>query len=121
MLTILHPFEELGQRFGRYKEKQQAFREDQPSDQGDYHWQRLAMTRAKDSLHLVVPHRFFTHGQNAQGDRHVYASRTRFIPAALTQHFECVTWPLATAAAGTRREAEDVRVDVGAKMRSMWR
>ena len=42
MLTILHPFEELGQRFGRYKEKQQAFREDQPSDQGDYHWQRPA-------------------------------------------------------------------------------
>jgi DNA helicase-2/ATP-dependent DNA helicase PcrA len=81
----------------------------------------VAMTRAKDSLHLVVPHRFFTHGQNAQGDRHVYASRTRFIPAALTQHFECVTWPLATAAAGGRNDAREVRVDVGAKMRSMWR
>jgi hypothetical protein len=26
--------------------------------------------------------RFFTHGQRAQGDRHVYASRTRFIPEA---------------------------------------
>jgi DNA helicase-2/ATP-dependent DNA helicase PcrA len=81
----------------------------------------VAMTRAKDSLHLIVPHRFFTHGQNVQGDRHVYASRTRFIPAALTQHFESVTWPLATAAAGMRRDAKDVRVDVGAKMRSMWR
>jgi DNA helicase II / ATP-dependent DNA helicase PcrA len=34
----------------------------------------VAMTRARDSLHLVVPQRFFTHGQNAQGDRHVYAS-----------------------------------------------
>ena len=41
----------------------------------------VAMTRAKDNLHLVVPQRFFTHGQNAQGDRHVYASRTRFIPS----------------------------------------
>jgi DNA helicase-2/ATP-dependent DNA helicase PcrA len=81
----------------------------------------VAMTRAKDSLHLVVPHRFFTHGQNAQGDRHVYASRTRFIPAALTQHFECVTWPLATALAGRRQDAREVRVDIGAKMRSMWR
>ena len=27
----------------------------------------VAMTRAKDNLHLVVPQRFFTHGQNAQG------------------------------------------------------
>ena len=40
----------------------------------------VAMTRAKDDLHLLVPQRFFTHGQNAQGDRHVYAARTRFIP-----------------------------------------
>src|ERR1700726_2052354 len=37
----------------------------------------VAMTRAKDDQHLMVPQRFFTHGQNAQGDRHVYASRTR--------------------------------------------
>jgi len=43
----------------------------------------VAMTRAKDSLHLIVPQRFFAQGQNSQGDRHVYASRTRFIPATL--------------------------------------
>ena len=43
----------------------------------------VAMTRAKDDLHLIVPQRFFTHGQNPQGDRHVYASRTRFIPEGL--------------------------------------
>ena len=42
----------------------------------------VAMTRAKDSLHLVTPQRFYVHGQAARGDRHVYASRTRFIPAA---------------------------------------
>jgi hypothetical protein len=40
----------------------------------------VAMTRAKDSLHLVMPQRFFVHGRHAQGDRHLYASRTRFIP-----------------------------------------
>ena len=31
----------------------------------------VAMTRAKDRLHLIVPQRFFTHGQHARGDRHV--------------------------------------------------
>jgi DNA helicase II / ATP-dependent DNA helicase PcrA len=81
----------------------------------------VAMTRAKDTLHLVVPHRFFTHGQNVQGDRHVYASRTRFIPAALMQHFECMTWPPAAVAAGGRQDVRHVRVDVSAKMRGMWR
>ena len=34
----------------------------------------VAMTRAKDNLHLITPHRFFTHGQPSLGDRHVYAS-----------------------------------------------
>ena len=62
----------------------------------------VAMTRAKDDLHLVVPQRFFTHGQNAHGDRHVYASRTRFIPNALLKHFEAASWPLVTAGPGAR-------------------
>ncbi len=53
----------------------------------------VAMTRAKDILSLLMPQRFFTHGQNVQGDRHVCASRTRFTPKALLQHFECATWP----------------------------
>ncbi len=80
----------------------------------------VAMTRAKDDLHLVVPQRFFTHGQNAQGDRHVYASRTRFIPERLLGLFERTSWPPATAAAA-RAASQGVRLDVGARMRGMWR
>jgi DNA helicase-2/ATP-dependent DNA helicase PcrA len=79
------------------------------------------MTRAKDNLDLITPHRFFTHGQNAQGDRHVYASRTRFIPPALLHLFEMSAWPLATATSHGRLETRQVRVDVGARMRGMWR
>lgn len=81
----------------------------------------VAMTRARDNLDLVVPQRFFTHGQNAQGDRHVYASRTRFIPATLLQFFEVVGWPQAKANSGASHQARQVRVDVGARMRGMWR
>jgi DNA helicase-2/ATP-dependent DNA helicase PcrA len=80
----------------------------------------VAMTRAKDDLHLVVPQRFFTHGQNAQGDRHVYASRTRFIPDRLLGLFERTSWPLATSTAA-RAASQGVRLDVGARMRGMWR
>ncbi len=81
----------------------------------------VAMTRAKDSLHIVAPHRFFTHGQHPRGDRHVYASRTRFIPATLLHRFECLTWPLAAAEPRERQGAAQARVDIGAKMRGMWR
>ena len=62
------------------------------------------MTRAKDDLHLIVPQRFFTHGQNPQGDRHVYASRTRFIPNGLLILFEKTTWPITCA--GPRRRPQ---------------
>jgi len=80
----------------------------------------VGMTRAKDSLALITPQRFFTHGQNPQGDRHVYASRTRFIPVTLLQYFETATWPLVSAAA-SERSAQQIRIDVGARMRSMWK
>jgi DNA helicase-2/ATP-dependent DNA helicase PcrA len=82
----------------------------------------VAMTRAKDDLHLMVPQRFFTHGQHARGDRHVYASRTRFIPNGLLKHFDRTAWPIVAAnAAGVRSAGQGPRVDVGARMRGMWR
>jgi DNA helicase-2/ATP-dependent DNA helicase PcrA len=81
----------------------------------------VAMTRAKDDLHLITPQRFFTHGQNAQGDRHVYASRTRFIPDGLLGLFERTAWPMAAPGPAVRPASEGVRVDVGARMRGMWR
>ncbi len=81
----------------------------------------VAMTRARDDLHLVVPQRFFTHGQHAQGDRHVYASRTRFIPDRLLGLFERTVWPRAAAGATARPANHGPRIDVGARMRGMWR
>jgi DNA helicase-2/ATP-dependent DNA helicase PcrA len=81
----------------------------------------VAMTRAKDELHLIVPQRFFTHGQHAKGDRHVYASRTRFIPDRLLGLFEKTVWPLAVAGAAARAASQGPRIDVGARMRGMWR
>jgi DNA helicase-2/ATP-dependent DNA helicase PcrA len=81
----------------------------------------VAMTRAKDDLHLIVPQRFFTHGQQARGDRHVYASRTRFIPERLLGLFEKTVWPLAVHGAVARTQSERPRIDVGARMRGMWR
>lgn len=80
----------------------------------------VAMTRAKDDLHLMVPQRFFTHGQHAQGDRHVYASRTRFIPDKLLGLFERTTWPLASPNAA-RAASQGVRIDINSRMRAVWR
>jgi DNA helicase-2/ATP-dependent DNA helicase PcrA len=79
----------------------------------------VAMTRAKDQLHLMVPQRFFTHGQRGLGDRHVYAQRTRFIPNSMTRHFQSCYWPRPKPGSEAIR-AERKPVDMKAKMRGMW-
>jgi len=82
----------------------------------------VAMTRAKNQLQIVVPQRFFVTQQSQFGDRHVYAGRTRFIPAGLLDLFEKRSWPLAetTAANAAGRSREEV-VDLLAKMKAMWK
>jgi DNA helicase-2/ATP-dependent DNA helicase PcrA len=78
----------------------------------------VAMTRAKDHLHLIVPQRFFVHAQQKNGDRHLYASRTRFIPTALLEHFESCAWPPAAAKASAK--TAHAPVDLGARVRRSW-
>ncbi|MBV8751811.1 MAG: ATP-dependent helicase [Hyphomicrobiales bacterium] len=82
----------------------------------------VAMTRAKDQLDLIVPQRFYVHRQTKSGDQHVYATRTRFIPAPILPLFEPRTWPLvARAPAGKTPMRGDLQVDIAARMRGMWR
>ena len=80
----------------------------------------VAMTRAKDRLSIMMPQRFYISQQAARGDRHVYAARTRFIPDSLLPHFEVLAWPVA-AEESAARATPPARVDVGARMRAMWR
>ncbi len=81
----------------------------------------VAMTRARDHLQIVVPQRFFVSQQSQFGDRHVYAGRTRFIPAGLLHLFEMKSWPEVetTSANGAGRSREEV-VDLMARMKAMW-
>ena len=83
----------------------------------------VAMTRAKDHLGLMVPQRFYVTQQARAGDRHVYASRTRFIPDALLAHFESCAWPPCDAAGATVLQAAEpaVTIDLAARMRARWR
>jgi hypothetical protein len=74
----------------------------------------LAMTGVKDDLHLIVPQRFFVHGQHAQGDRHLYASRTRFIPEKMLGLFERTAWPVVPAGIAARATGQGPKVDSAA-------
>ena len=81
----------------------------------------VAMTRAKDRLHLITPQRFYTHGQPVRGDRHVYAARSRFIPDLILDRFEAVAWPPVVASDPSPGAQPTPRVDLKSRMRGMWR
>ncbi len=82
----------------------------------------VAMTRAREHLHLLVPHRFYVTQQSAGGDRHMYAGRTRFISEATAQKFEQLTWPPASPQGGDGgvKPAEPV-LQVRDRARAAWR
>ncbi len=76
----------------------------------------VAMTRAKDHLHLMVPQRFFVQQQRANGDRHVYAQRTRFIPSAILGKFDNCYWPSQRTQAGVKNTTPRQPIDLKAKL-----
>lgn len=79
----------------------------------------VAMTRAKDELHLVQPQRFYVHQQSRAGDRHVYAPRTRFITPAMLSQFQCSAWSPG-APVSTAEPTAGPRIDLKARLRGVW-
>jgi hypothetical protein len=79
----------------------------------------VGMTRAKDSLELTIPQRFYVHQQSAGGDRHVYGRRTRFIPSAILDAFAERSW--APARPTPTKPSSGRQADLSARMKEMWR
>lgn len=80
----------------------------------------VAMTRAKEQLHLLVPQRFYVTQQTGGGDKHLYAGRTRFISDPMLAHFEQVVWPEGAPGAATAQPQAPL-LQVRARSRAAWR
>ena len=79
----------------------------------------VAMTRAKNDLHLIAPLKYYVASQPKNGDRHVYGARSRFLTKAVMSKLNALTWPEETD--GTRAvAASKARVNVAGKLRDMW-
>jgi DNA helicase-2/ATP-dependent DNA helicase PcrA len=79
----------------------------------------VAMTRARNDLHLIAPLRYYVTAQPRMGDRHVYGAKSRFLTHAVMATLETVVWPesqgeTASAAPSTSR------LDVAGRLRGMW-
>jgi len=80
----------------------------------------VAMTRAKENLQLIVPQRFYVHQQTGMGDRHVYGSRTRFIPESMAPLFEAMPKAPPLPPLRNKDSAPVAKVDVGARLRKLF-
>ncbi len=78
----------------------------------------VAMTRARDQLHLIEPQRYYVTQQSRSGDRHVYGARSRFLTPAVLATLERASW--ADPAAPDAAAAATARVDVARQLRDMW-
>ncbi|MDO8359320.1 MAG: ATP-dependent helicase [Devosia sp.] len=79
----------------------------------------VAMTRARDELHLLVPQRFFVTQQQRHGDRHLYAQRSRFVTRAMLPLYDDILWP-ALKPLATDMVPKGPAIDLRAQMRGMW-
>ncbi|MFN2646070.1 MAG: ATP-dependent helicase [Burkholderiales bacterium] len=68
----------------------------------------VAVTRAKTSLDLISPLKYYVTQQSRMGDRHVYGAKSRFITAEVMACLEPRAWD------------ETPAIDVANKLRSMW-
>src|SRR5262245_41819659 len=78
----------------------------------------VAMTRAKSDLHVIAPLKYYVTSQSRMGDKHVYGAKSRFMTAAVMACMEQTIF--GETHESTAPLAANARVDVAARLRSMW-
>ncbi len=80
----------------------------------------VAMTRARQELHLLAPVRFYVTQQATTGDRYVHGARSRFLTDAVLERFERSAWPPGPGDEGESPAESGARIDIAAQLRNMW-
>jgi DNA helicase-2/ATP-dependent DNA helicase PcrA len=80
----------------------------------------VAMTRAKQELHLIAPVRFYVTQQSRSGDRYVHGARSRFLTDAVLERFERAAWPAQPEGTAPVFAEPGARIDVAAQLRRLW-
>jgi len=80
----------------------------------------VAMTRAKDELHLIAPVRFYVTQQAPTGDRYVHGARSRFLTPGVLGQFESCAWPQSAAHGPGEPAGSGPSVDVASRLRGLW-
>jgi DNA helicase II / ATP-dependent DNA helicase PcrA len=82
----------------------------------------VAMTRARNELHLCAPLKYMVPQQPKNGDAHVYGAKSRFMSDKVLACFEQTTFRSERGVETLREDAASAApaVDVAAKLKEMW-
>lgn len=78
----------------------------------------VAMTRARDELHLIRPLKYYVTQQARMGAAHVYGAESRFMTDQVRGTLDVTTWP--ERPLGVADAAPGVRVDVSKQLLDFW-
>jgi DNA helicase-2/ATP-dependent DNA helicase PcrA len=83
----------------------------------------VAMTRAKQNLHLIAPLKYYVTQQSRSGDKHVYGAKSRFLSHAIMTTLRPVGWPTHPSSSQRERNSDhsQARMDIKERMREMWK
>ncbi|MEP6546936.1 MAG: ATP-dependent helicase [Gammaproteobacteria bacterium] len=79
----------------------------------------VAMTRARNELHLCAPLKYQVTQQAKDGDKHVYGAKSRFMTDKVLDTFERISMRNMRGVESLR-EGEGTTVDVGSQLKDMW-
>jgi DNA helicase-2/ATP-dependent DNA helicase PcrA len=79
----------------------------------------VAMTRARNELHLCAPLKYSVTQQAKDGDAHVYGAKSRFMTDRVLDSFERTTFR-SLRSVDSLRAGEAATVDVAAQLKEMW-
>jgi DNA helicase-2/ATP-dependent DNA helicase PcrA len=79
----------------------------------------VAMTRARNELHLCAPLRYAVTQQAANGDGHVYGAKSRFMTDKVLGFFEQTAFR-SQRGVESLRAGDTATVDVVAQLKEMW-
>jgi DNA helicase-2/ATP-dependent DNA helicase PcrA len=80
----------------------------------------VAMTRAKNALHMVAPLRYHVVQQHREGDKHVYGARSRFMTDDLLATMRCTFAGRDEQGGRHLRSMTNKRIDIQSKVIDLW-
>jgi DNA helicase-2/ATP-dependent DNA helicase PcrA len=79
----------------------------------------VAMTRARNELHLCAPLKYAVTQQPKDGDGHVYGAKSRFMTDKVLGFFEQTSFR-SQRGIESLRAVDTATVDVAAQLKEMW-